>query len=243
MIDPSTSSIYDNIFLSTMCLLQCLRKRQQKTFKKYELLPKGHPDMTAGNKSVISIHRLEANSLKNVLGSIIWSMRNISCIYYNFIIYYIVISDFWPRYYWNIVESGVKHHNWNPLIFGTLLYWFYVFLWFFLLVFELFRQCGIFSINGYYGYLQVKKKGGGTERIFCNENKLSSSIYDNIFLSTMCLLQCLRKRTIIETLWFSVLCCIDFTSFYDFSFWFLNCSDSVEFSFYSLTISLKSMNW
>ena len=57
-----SSSIYDNIFLSTMCLLQCLRKRQQKTFKKYELLPKGHPDMTAGNKSVISIHRLEANS-------------------------------------------------------------------------------------------------------------------------------------------------------------------------------------
>ena len=49
--------------------------------------------------------------------------------------------------------------------------------------------------------------------------------------------------TIIETLWFSVLCCIDFTSFYDFCFWFLNCSDSVEFSFYSLTISLKSMNW
>ena len=57
-----SSSIHDNIFLSTMCLLQCLRKRKQKTFKKYELLPKGHPDMTAGNKSVISIHRLEANS-------------------------------------------------------------------------------------------------------------------------------------------------------------------------------------
>ena len=49
--------------------------------------------------------------------------------------------------------------------------------------------------------------------------------------------------TIIETHCFSVLCCIDYTSFYDFSFWFWNCSDSVEFSFYSLTISIKAMNW
>jgi hypothetical protein len=101
---------------------------------------------TAKNWNHCSLIVMFYHGLKNVLGSIIWSMRNISCIYYNFIIYYIVISDFWPRYYWNIVESGVKHHNWNPLIFGTLLYWFYVFLWFFLLVFELFRQCGIFIL-------------------------------------------------------------------------------------------------